>query len=430
MSSHLRNLLRDRRGNAMIGALLVLLVISAMGVAYVALSKTETNIAGHEKRYVQSMFNAEAGVAEALSRLSSRDTTEYFGEDLDAGAPTPGWGAYMVMASGNSSMDPDVADTAADTLDNDGDGSIDESGEVYPEVLSLQGGDSDIEYPWVRVRYRLTAANEVVLFGDHDNNPGTAPRANLTAGWPIIQATAEGNQGTAQRRIEVEAVRAPFSVPKAAIYAESDNFKFNGTQFLVSGKDWDPATGDTLVGAEEVDGIQTTGTPQNIIDELNGNQQNNVEGDGPEPAIDNADFDYDLQAMIDAYSGMADDVHDGGTVSNGSLPDWGNYEDYRIVHVTDDLHISGSLVGGGLLLLEGDLTVSGSFTWYGLVINMGTITFTGGGGDIHLYGSVMTSGGFDTNVVGGNADVLYSSKALSKLSGFNRYRISAWTELP
>jgi hypothetical protein len=35
-----------------------------------------------------------------------------------------------------------------------------------------------------------------------------------------------------------------------------------------------------------------------------------------------------------------------------------------------------------------------------------------------------------SNVVGGNADILYSSLALAKLASFNPYRVSAWTELP
>jgi hypothetical protein len=83
-----------------------------------------------------------------------------------------------------------------------------------------------------------------------------------------------------------------------------------------------------------------------------------------------------------------------------------------------------------LLLLEGDLEVTGQFTWYGLVINLGEIKFSGGGNEIHIFGSVMSSGGVDTNTVGGNADIKYSSMALSKLAAFNPYQVVSWTELP
>lgn len=421
----------SERGNVLVGALLVLLVMTAMGTTYVAMTKTETQIAGHEKRHVQSMFNAEAGVSEALARMSrNQDLAVYFGEDLLAGPPSPGWGAYLVLAGGNSSLDPLGSEMAADSLDNDLDGSIDESGETYPEVMTLQSGGNAVQYPWVKVRYRLDASNQVVLFGDHDNSPATPPIANMTTGVPILIVSSEGAQGTADRRIQVEAVKSPFMAPKAAIYTESDDFTFNGTQFLISGRDWDPATEDTVIGAPEVPGISTTGTPADIADELQGNQLNNVEGSGAEPAVNKSNFDYDLEGMVETYKPMADVTHPGGTISNGSEPDWGGIDDYHIVSVTNDLHISGSITGGGLLLLEGDLDVSGSFTWYGMIINLGVINFTGGGGDIHTYGAVLTTGGLTSNTVSGNADVFYSSIALAKLAALNPYRISAWTELP
>jgi len=419
----------DERGNVMVGALMMLLLISAMGVAYVALSKTETGIAGSGKRHVQSMFSAEAGVAEALMRMSSTDSTIYFGEDPDA-TPVPGWGRYLVQVANNSQQDPDYNATLSDSLNNDGDGSTDESSEHYAEVLSVQDTDHQLPYPWVRVKYRLNSSNQVVLFGDHDLNPATDPRPNLVRGYPILQVSAEGNQGSSQRLIQVEAIRSPFTVPKAAIYAESDDFQFNGTQFLVSGQDWDPYTDTVVPGSTEVQGIETTANPQNIVDQLHNNQLNNVEGNGGEPSIGSAGTNYDIPALIAQYAPLADEEHPGGTISNGTIPDWGGIDDFRIVHVVSDLHISGDVSGGGLLLLEGDLTCTGQFTWYGMVINTGEITFSGGGQGIHLFGSLMTQGGISTNTVGGNADVKYSSAMLTKLTAFNAYQVSAWTELP
>jgi hypothetical protein len=429
MNSHRKLARSDERGNVMVGALMMLLLISAMGVTYVALSKTETSIAGSSKRHVQSMFSAEAGVAEALVRMSSTDTTIYFGEDTNL-APTPGWGRYVVQTGGGGSQDPNYNATLTDGLNNDGDGSTDETGEHYAEVLSVQDGSHRLPYPWVRVNYRLDGTNAVVLYGDHDLNPATDPRPNMLRGFPILRVSAEGDQGTSQRLIQVEAVRSPFTVPNAAIYSESDDFKFNGTQFLVSGQDWDPYTDTVVAGSTEVRGIETTKVPQNIIDELHNNQLNNVEGNGAEPSIGPASTDFDIDALIAQYAPLADDTHPGGTVSNGQIPDWGGIDDFRIVHVTSDLHISGNVSGGGLLILEGDLTCTGQFTWYGMVINTGEISFSGGGQGIHLYGSLMSEGGISTNTVGGNADIKYSSAMLNKLTAFNPYRVSAWTELP
>src|SRR5512140_205083 len=163
--------LRSERGNVLIGALLVLLVLTAMGTTYVAMTRTETQIAGHEQRHVQSMYNAEAGVGEALARMSaSSDSAIYFGEDPFM-PPTPGWGRYLVLTAGNSVKDPQTAATETDGVDNDGDGQVDEGGERYPEVLTVQSATNAVKYPWVKVRYKMNGANQVILFGDHDNDP-------------------------------------------------------------------------------------------------------------------------------------------------------------------------------------------------------------------------------------------------------------------
>lgn len=421
---------RGERGSALVGVLLVLLMLTALGLIYAAMTRVDAEIAGHSNRAKQAEFQAEAGTGEALARMSLPTTNVNFcGEDLNAGPPTKGWGRYIVLGNGNSSLDPVYNATASDSLDNDGDGQIDDSGEHYPEIATAQAGGDVVNYPWVKVRYLLDAQRHVLLYGDVDNNPATPPVLNLTTGWPAIVVSAQGQRGSAEQVVQLTAVRAPMTAPRAAIYAESDNFKFNGTQFLISGKDWDPATGDTIPGSPYVPGIETTANPTTITNELHGNQLNNIEGYGPEPAVCNAPYNYDLPGLIDTYAPMADIVQAGGTISNGNLPNWGNYDDYHIVHITSDLHISGSAVGGGLLLLEGNLVVSGSFTWYGLIINLGTIDFTGGGAGTHIYGSVMTSGGISQNVVGGQADIKYSSKALGRLAGLNPYRAISWTDV-
>lgn len=422
---------KGEAGSALVGVLLVLLMLTALGMVFVALTRTDTEIAGHANRATQAEFQAEAGSGEALARMSLPTTNaNYCGQDLNAAAPTPGWGRYIVLANDNSALDPNFAVAAHDSLDNDADGSIDEGDEAYPEIATVQTGNDQVNYPWVNVRYLLDSHRHVMLYGDADNNPATPPILNLTTGMPAIVVSAQGQRGSAEKIIQMTAVRSPVTTPRAAIYAESDDFKFNGTQFLVSGKDWDPATGDTIPGMPLVPGIETTRTPSNITDALHGNQTNNIEGYGAEPAVCNAPYDYDLPGLMDTYAPMADIVMAGGTISNGSAPAWGGYDEYHIVHVTSDLHISGSATGGGILLLEGNLVVSGSFTWYGLIINLGTIDFTGGGAGTHIYGSVMTSGGISQNVVGGQADIKYSSKALARLAGLNPYRPLSWTDLP
>ncbi len=418
---------RAERGSAMVISLLVLMVLTMIGTLFLAQTKTETQISGHDMRSTQALYNSEAGCAEALARMSDMsDTVNYVGPAQGAWTSEPGWGAYIVLANGNSAGDPDVADAASDGLDNDGDGSVDEDGERYPEVATKQTGNDMIDYDWVKVRYKLNGTNQVILFGDHDDDLTTPPRENLTTGAPVLLISASGAQGSANRIVEIEAVKVPFQIVRAAIYTESDDFKFNGTQFLVSGKDWDPVTDSEIFGNTEVPGIATTGAPSNIAGELKSNQQNNVEGDGSEPSVQSAPVDMDLQAMADQYAPLATMTLSGGTYSNVG---WGDYDHYEVVHVTGDLHVSGGGIGGGILVVDGDLICSGQFTWYGLVLILGQIDFTGGGAGIHLYGSCLTQGGIASQIVGGNADVKYSSEALNRLTQLSPYTISAWHEL-
>jgi hypothetical protein len=413
----------NQRGSAMVIALMTLVLLTMVGTYFLAQTKTETQIAGHDQRSVQAMYNAEAGFGEVLARMANdADSTNYIGQKSSY---TPGWGTYVVQSAGDSQDDPNYHATETDGLDNDGDGSVDESNEHYPEVATEQV-NNPINYPWVNVHYKMNSTGQVILFGDHDDNLVTPPQFNLVDGFPVIVVTSRGGQGSANRTVEIEAVKVPFEILDTAVYAEKDQFKFNGTQFLVSGQDHDPLTGQVVVGSSEVSGILTNGDPANITGSLAPQQQNNVEGTGAEPSVTTAPVTLDLDAMAEAYAAYADEVIPGGTYSGTS---YGSYDDYTIVHCTGDMHISGNLTGGGLLIVDGDFTCSGSFTWYGVVLILGDMTFTGGGSNIHIYGSTLVKGTTADQTVGGNADLLYSSAALSKMTALSPYQVLNWREV-
>jgi hypothetical protein len=420
------NRIKNQEGSAMIISLLVLLVLTMLGTLMLAQSNIETQIAGHDMRSTQALFAAEAGYAEGLARMSnSSDVANYVGRPPGDWATNPGWGTYVVMANGNSADDPNRDVTLTDGLDNDLDGQVDENGEYYPETVSLQGDDA-IDYPWVKIEYKKNAAGQVIVYGDHDSDLTTPPIQNLTRGVPVLHVTASGAIGSSGRTVEIEAVKVPVTFYPAAMYTEDDNFKFNGTQWTVSGEDHDPANGSVIAGATEVPGIATTANPNNITAALNGHQTNNIPGEGGTPSVLNANLDVDLQALADSYAPLADLTLSGGNYGNQQ---WGGLDDYMILNCTGDLHTAGQCEGGGVLIVHGDLFISGQFTWYGLVIVMGDITLTGGGQGVHIYGSTMVQGGIIKQTVGGNADIVYSSETLAKLADMNPYVPISWHEL-
>jgi hypothetical protein len=419
--------IRNNRGGAMVISLLVLLVLTMVGTLFVAQTKTETQIAGHDMRSTQALYNAEAGYSEAVARMSDAgDVTNYMGPPVGSWTTDPGWGRYLVLAAGNSQMDPDYEATGADGLNNDGDAQTDENNERYPEVLTLQSGNDDINYPWVKVHYKLDGANQVILFGDHDADITTPPQANLARGVPIIVVTSEGGQGTARRIVEVEAVKVPVSLVDSAVYTEHDGIKFNGTQFKVSGIDHDPATWAEIPGNPQVPGIATVEDPNQISGELTAQQENNVEGVGGTPSVTTSPVDLDLDALRESWLPLTETTLPAGTYDALSL---GDLDNYSVTHVTGDLHVSGTMVGGGVLIVDGDFVCTGQFTWYGVVLVMENISFSGGGAGVHIFGATLTGGTIDDNVLGGQADLFYSSEAIARLAMMSPYVVTSWREL-
>jgi hypothetical protein len=417
------------RGNALVIALLVLLLLSSMAAVFVAVTKTEKQISGNNLRDSQSLYVAEAGVAEALSRMSTPSSPSYIGETTTP--PTPGWGRYVVQSGNGSNGDPERASVQSDGLDNDGNGQVDESGEAYPEVYSSQVGlGHPLGYPWVKVRYKqvtVGGVQRVVLFGDHDNNLATRPTQNVVAGHPVLIVTCNGTENNATKTVEVEALRLPGPTIPGSIYTEG-TLDCKGTSFHIDGNDYDPVTGTIVAGSTPLPGVVPT-QGVGAVDCNTPQGWNNIDGSGASPSISPATVDIDLQSVFDIYKGMADVAYN-GTQMNPNTSGWGSLDDYKIVCVKNgELHLSGANSGGGILLVEGDIMVSGQFTWYGIVICMGNVDFTGGGSGIHIYGGVMTQGNMaSSGSVSGNADILYSSTTIAKLTEFQTYRVCSWRE--
>jgi hypothetical protein len=375
--------------------------------------------AGSDAPSSRALSYAEAGIEEAMARVSDMaDTAAYIGQPMFAWDNAPGWGRYLVPAPGLSAEDPEAAATERDSLDNDGDGLVDEEMERYPEVLSQADGAAT--YRWVKIRYETDALRQVILFGDGDLDLETPPGANADQGLPILLITARGEDRGDARTLIVEAARPALPVAAAAIYTEVDSVKFSGTAFLVSGYDWDPTTGEASqpYGNLRVPGVLTTGRPSRIKVALKANQRNNVEGKGPAPSVDSSRVDLDLAALAAEWAARADLElsGEGNPAIPPAMPDR-----YRIVHVTGDYAPPEGTRGSGILVVDGRLSLTGQFTWTGVALANGPAEVVGAGAGIHIYGTLLVSGGGEPLTVGGNADALYSSPALKRVAALFPY---------
>ena len=130
-----------------------------------------------------------------------------------------------------------------------------------------------------------------------------------------------------------------------------------------------------------------------------------------------------------------------GSCNIGDVNNWGDPKNpgstcggfFPIIYAPGDLSINVH-EGQGILLVEGDLTVNGTFEFYGIVIVRGSFRTQGGGTGIHFHGAVMAANvNSGTNQIGGNAEILYSSCAVSRAqaaAGIGaRLRSRGWLQL-
>lgn len=423
---------RSDAGNAMIVALLILFLMTSLGISYVAVTKGDKQIAGNQMTAAQAFEYAEAGISETLLRMSDPTdvaTGNYLGQPV--GSYTAGWGKYVVNDPGNSGLDPQYNATLNDGLDNDIDAATDEASEHYPETGSKQNGlplATKLDYPWVKVRYKLNGANQILLFGDHDNDPTTPPRENTTRGVPELIITAAGRKGVGAKTVTVEAIKWPLPPVPGSVYTEG-NMNFNGNSFYIDGHDHAyTAPYDTISGAAPLSGISTPNNVTPITNALTNQQTDNVQGAGADPSVQSSPVNLDLPAIAASWSQIADITYNGDQ-NNPSTATWGTVTDLKVVHIAGDLDLSSNGTGAGVLVIDGDFKMGGTFNYNGVIIVLGDVDIVGGGSAKQVVGGIMVQGTLTgTTNVNGNVKLLYSSAMINQLYALTRYEISSWID--
>jgi len=260
-----------------------------------------------------------------------------------------------------------------------------------------------------------------------------AAAAGNPAGAGRFVATASGPEG--ERNVVVANLSRsvlPLTAP-GAVYLATDqatDATFTGNAFLIDGNDH-LYTGGAGPGAP-VPGIATRNdaNSQEAVGSLKNQQPNDVRGlgfmSGP-PTVPSVgtfpaaptiaqmnQFIDDLLARPGVVSDNSNQIN--GNKSFGTLTPLAP----QITHLTATggvtIKANGNVSGVGILIVESDLTIQGNLNFKGLVLVRGRTNVqndpsqTQITGNATLYGSLWTQ---DFNfVVGGSAQVLYSSQAL------------------
>lgn len=436
-----RAVLQDERGIAVVVAVVALMTLTALVLAFLAVSAYEPQISRNLADSTRARYIAEAGLEAAYDTLISN--TDWTG--LLAGATCAANTQGVAVGTVNSTL---------------------------PGLTSASGTYT------VRVRNDCQATDATMTGVTAESNANGATDTN-----DHVILTSTGNFGTAQRVMTVVVTRVanplnPDAPPRGRIDAalafpgyESDT-RFTGNSFEVDGRNHDAngnlTTGQALLGIAV--GPEDQFVPQggpvmqhelSVQNSLSSPQKDNVTGMDQSNASLTAIGDSTIAAAALTSQAITDfvnavkayaDVTINSSITNpaaftnigsscpaGTIPNppptgcWGTSTDPKIVYVKgtldttsafNALSVSGNSTGSGILIIEdGDLILSGNFHWEGPIIVTGGYIGVGilGGGNQDVLGALISNEtatneapGFFEGVLQGNAKVRYSRAMLDR----------------
>ena len=415
------SLLRSEEGMALAITVILLLSLGAMALTAVLVGGTDFLVAGQQRSHSAALDVAEAGVAEAMNRMSLRPGTmvSVGGSSIDASIedpafpPDPNWKAKIFLTAPGSAPAPS--------------GSVFNTGTVQSPSDYLDYADPSDPGQAVTIEHKKRdfdgdGVPEVVLY-----SAGRIPPENPTEGAPVEVITVTGHKGTARRTVQVEVIRFPiYPNVSAALSADGTvdlrgnvtvcghNHRLTtpvGTQLPACSPNWDEPNG-------HLPAVMTTGYEVG--------RRGSTDLLGSPVVTDTASTNpfYSLAQALGVTQAELQDIlasPDHTTDNEG-----GNYE--GITYIQGDARFNG-ISGEGLLYVTGDLTLAGHFSWVGLVYVEGTLRNTG---NTWILGGVMARGDLHVSVDfgAGTPAILYSREALERsLTRSMRYVPLAWKEI-
>ncbi|HUV37609.1 MAG TPA: pilus assembly PilX N-terminal domain-containing protein [Patescibacteria group bacterium] len=415
--------LKERNGNILVVTLLILFAISIIGATLAMVSSMDLKIAGNQRITTQSLFVAEAGLNEAIHRLSLPNPTNiavggWTGNAAigDSEPYDPHWTARIYLTS------PASAPASSGSIYSTG--TIQDANQSYLEYSEPSGTDGvlTVQHKWIdRDGDSARDANEIVRY-----DPLQIPPENFNSGFPVEVITVTGRQGTGERIIQAEVTkRTIMARTLGALYIDKA-VRLLGTCFFC-GYNHDVNTPPGTTNAKKnpctpwhlssghLPGVVTTG---DVVD-VKGSAD--VAGN-PKPIDDSPTNPfYSLAEVLGLTDGevasllaQADNTSIGATL-NG------------ITYIQGDAKINSTITGEGLLYVTGDMTGNGQFQYKGLIYVEGDVKLNGG---VWILGSVVVRGTSDFNFSSGNGAILYSSEAIrNALSAAMPCIVLSWREI-
>ncbi len=382
----------NEKGMVLIVALLVAAVLIILGTTALMTTSTDLKISNVSKQSDKAFYSAEAGLEEARGRMKANHTSS---SRIDDANPTDtGW-MYFI---GTESKSQALGFNSGNTL--------------HSRTASLQ---TSLGYT-VAIKHQTDSSGNILYWGDTDGD-GSCER-NTSTGRNIYLVRSYGVYSGAQRAIEAEIARVPPITAPGALYVEATT-TIQGTSTNVIGLD--------QCGGANVPGVVTTLAASTVSKTGNPTVSGSTSTTW---SVQGGATNMDVQSIVDSWKGSANYVYNkvsatdtgmnwgtptlGATLQNASSCSVSNVVYYNTSNGTNftDIRLTGGSSGCGVLVVEGDLEIHGNFTWYGVILVSGSITYAGGGNK-NITGAVIAGGSVDADLVGGNANIVYCSSAIS-----------------
>ena len=421
------------RGFALVAVLLLVAVVSLVTATVLQTTSTEIRISGNHKQAVQEFYAAEAGLAEARSRLRKTMGVEaYFIGDTGM-LPDPLWTAYIVAsAEWSPSVDPEYSPHTTNV--------IPVPGNPTNTVVQPNSVQTDLPY-WVKIRHkteydakqaghkpatphyvdrdgsdaRPSKGNRgnVVYFG-YPSITSTVPvsfTTNTSTSWlPIEKIIARGTATSGTVILEEEVVHPPGPNQIGALHASGD-VSLAGAPGAINGHDGCGAVGSL---PPVVYGGTLTSTP---TIQFNGNPASPQPG-YQVPAL--ASFLVALNAEAAVLNGDQINQHLGTVqVPMTFLAKGGSFVQPQGIRIQQTR-------GFGILLVDGNATLEGEVRWDGMILVTGTLFLNGHGSGIVIRGAVW-AGRIDQQT--GPFTVQYDSCRLQAALLAVPTRVRTWKEV-
>ncbi|UCG50475.1 MAG: pilus assembly PilX N-terminal domain-containing protein [Candidatus Latescibacterota bacterium] len=411
----------DESGSVLVVTLLIIFAVGVMGATLAMLSAMDLRISGNQRTTTQALDVAEAGLSEAIHRLSLANPTNAtiggWTGNVAIGDNTPydpNWETRVYL------MPPGSAPNAGGSIVTTG--TIQDPSQTYLQY-SVNSGTDDvltIRHKWEdRNGDGVKDPNEVVRYDSEQ-----IPPENFASGFPVEIVTVTGRFAQANRTVEAEVTkRTLLARTLGAIYIDKAISFMGNPGICGHNHNINTPAGTKPFGcfgwheaSAHLPGVATTGDEIQVL-----GGAVDLAGDPTPTDTSSANPFYTLSELLGISQPDLNQM-----LANADNTSPVNPLD-GITYFNGDEHINSNTTGTGLLYCTGDLIVNGTLSFKGLIYVEGDVKVTG---DCWVLGSVVVRGKSDFNTSAGNAGVLYSKEAISNYIGqYMPMIILSWREL-